>query len=313
LIETTQDEDTRRQAAYSLGKIDPGNRQAIAALIELLSETNDEFTRRVAESLGQIATGNPEAIAALIRILSTTNHKSTSRDVTQSLNKIVQNDQMPSVVSALQHFLCDQTHETNYDLYEYSFEIIWNCAQNLPYPIFYQAWHHQLITPHPEVPETTGVGSTPFTQSLNLADLPKILDARLVETQLIESLQLICIDTSKFIDSDNPALDIYGQFLDKNFPQHPNREPETLAQLKFYWNQLCRDSDKHPILIFYQDPTSPAAQGLSPTFLDALTRFDGTICLITDTPHPTMPSFLPQDPYLIQTIITWLQRTVLEA
>ncbi|MEZ2246833.1 HEAT repeat domain-containing protein [Microcoleus sp.] len=314
LLSTTNDVFTRLKAAENLHKIDPGNPEAIAALIELLSTTNDVFTRRtVAESLGKIDPGNPEAIAALIRILSATTDEDTRRTVVYILNKIVQNDQIPSVVSALQHFLSDTTYETNYDLYERCFEILWNCAQNLPYPTFYQAWHHQLTTPHPEVPETTGVGSTPFTQSLNLADLPKILDARLIETQLIESLQLICIDTSKFIDSDNPALDIYEQFLDQNCPQRPNSEPETLAQLKFYWNQLRRDSDKHPILIFYQDPTSPAAQGLSPTFLNALTRFDGTICLITDTPHPPLQTFSPHDPDLLQTVVNWLKRVHFES
>ncbi|PHX54885.1 signal transduction protein [Tychonema bourrellyi FEM_GT703] len=314
LLSTTNDENIHQRVADSLGKIDPGNPKAIAALIKLLSKTNDEYTCRiVAESLGKIDPGNPEAIATLIEILSATNDDHTRGNVTQSLNKIVQNDQMPSVVSALQQFHCDQTHETNSDLYKNCFEIIWNCAQNIPYATFYQAWHHQLTTPHPEVPETTGVGSTPFTQSLNLADLPNILDARLVETQLIESLQLICIDTSKFIDSHNPALEIYGQFLDQNCPQRPNGEPETLPQLKSYWNQLHRHSDKHPILIFYEDPTSPAAQGLSPTFLEALTRFDGTLCLITDTPHPPLQTFSPHDPDLLQTVVNWLKRVHLES
>ncbi|UNU18152.1 NACHT domain-containing protein [Microcoleus vaginatus PCC 9802] len=224
ILSTTTDEGTRWIVAYSLGEIDPGNPEAIAALIAILSTTNDELTRgRYAGILGKIATGNPEAIAALIELLSTTNDEHTRWEVAESLNKIVQNDQMPSVVSALQQFQCDQTYETNFDLYKYSFEIIWNCAQNLPYPTFYQAWHHQLTTPHPEVPETTGVGSTPFTQSLNLADLPNILDARLADTQLIESVQLICIDTSKFIDTDNPALEIYEQFLDQNCPERPQR------------------------------------------------------------------------------------------
>ncbi|WP_293336684.1 HEAT repeat domain-containing protein [Microcoleus sp. CAWBG58] len=299
-----------------LGEIATGNPEAIAALIEIFSVTDDAHIRlRVPELLGEIAArGNPEALAALIRIISTTNDEyNTPGTVADILNKIVQNDQMPSVVSALQQFQDDSTYETNYALYENSFEIIWNCAQNLPYPTFYQAWHHQLTTPHPEVPETTGVGSTPFTQSLNLADLPNILDARLADTQLIESVQLICIDTSKFIDSDNPALDIYGQFLDKNFPQHPNREPEKLAQLKSYWNQLCRDSDKHLILIFYEGPTSPAAQGLSPTFLNALTRFDGTICLIADTPHPPLQTFSPHDSDLVQSVVNWLERVHLES
>ncbi|WP_422757571.1 hypothetical protein [Microcoleus anatoxicus] len=67
--------------------------------------------------------------------------------------------------------------------------------------------------------------------------------------------------------------------------------------------------DKHPILIFYEDAKP---QGFSQTFLDSLTRFDATICVITDSPHPTIPTFSPQDPHLIQTIMTWLQRTVLE-
>ncbi len=346
LLSTTNDKNTRWRVAEILGKIATGNPEAIAALIQLLSTTNDEDTRwTVAKSLGTIDPGNPEAIAALIEILLATTDDFTCQDRDdlidsldidsldiddlidgletddlileardQSLHKkIVQNDQMPSVVSALQHFLCNTTYETNFKRYKKCYEIIWNCAQNLPYPIFYQAWHHQLTTPHPEVPETTGVGSTPFTQSLNLADLPNILDARLADTQLIESLQLICIDTSKFIDTDNPALDIYGQFLDKNFPQHPNREPETLPQLKSYWNQLRRDSDKHLILIFYEGPTSPATQGLSPTFLNALTRFDGTICLIADTPHPPLQTFSPHDSDLVQSVVNWLKRVHFES
>ena len=153
LFSTTNYEDTRRMVAKSLGKIATGNPEAIAALIRILSTTHDLYTCfSVAKSLGKIDPGNPEAFAALIAILLTTNHKRTRREVAESLNKIVQNDQMPSVISALQHFLCDSTHETNFDLYENCFEIIWNCAQNLPYPIFYQAWHHQLTTPHPEVP-----------------------------------------------------------------------------------------------------------------------------------------------------------------
>ncbi|MEG3844371.1 HEAT repeat domain-containing protein, partial [Microcoleus sp. herbarium14] len=177
LLSTTNDEYTHLEVALSLGEIATGNPDAIAALIQLLSTTNDEGLRcMVALSLGEIDPGNPEAIAALIQLLSTTNYEDTHWTVTKILNKIVQNDQMPSVVSALQklqEFPCGTTYETNSDLYyKSSFEIIWNCAQNLPYPIFYQAWHHQLTTPHPEVPETTGVGSTPFTQSLNLADLP---------------------------------------------------------------------------------------------------------------------------------------------
>ncbi|WP_445301684.1 NACHT C-terminal alpha/beta 1 domain-containing protein [Microcoleus sp. MON1_C1] len=44
--------------------------------------------------------------------------------------------------------------------------------------------------------------------------------------------------------------------------------------------------------------------------MDALTGFDATICLITDSSYPIIPTFSPQDPHLIQSILTWLQRTL---
>ncbi|MCL1470050.1 hypothetical protein LAY57_05095 [Argonema antarcticum A004/B2] len=52
---------------------------------------------------------------------------------------------------------------------------------------------------------------------------------------------------------------------------------------------------------------------MSLLYLDALTRFDATICVIADSPHATIPTFSPQDSHLIQNIMTWLQRTILEA
>ncbi|MCU0542430.1 MAG: HEAT repeat domain-containing protein [Oscillatoriaceae cyanobacterium Prado104] len=331
LINTSQDESIQWQAADSLGKISKDNPVAISALAELINTSQDEFIRwQAADSLGKIDKNNPVAIQVFVKLIKTSKDKnlipicvksleSISKDnseviatlvelirnsgdkyirmqVQDSLGKIMKGKHFTTAVSGLKDCLTSEVYENDLDLYKDCFEIIWNCAQNLPYPIFYQAWHHQLTTPHPEVPETTGVGSTPFTQSLNLADLPKILEARLAETQLIDSVQLICIDTSKFIDPNNPAPDIYEQFLDQNCPERLNGEPETLSQLKSYWNRLRRHSHKPPILIFYEHPTSATAQALSPTFLEALTRFDGTICLI-----------------LLQTVANWVKRVHLES
>ncbi|MBD2484508.1 hypothetical protein H6G57_21095 [Planktothrix sp. FACHB-1365] len=61
--------------------------------------------------------------------------------------------------------------------------------------------------------------------------------------------------------------------------------------------------------MFYEETN---LQGFSQTFLDSLTRFDATVCVITDSPHPAIPSFSPQDPHLIQSIMNWVQRTILE-
>ncbi|MEH2375884.1 HEAT repeat domain-containing protein, partial [Nostoc sp.] len=62
---------TRRQVAYSLGKIDPGNQKAINILVELIGKPRlDDGTRwQAAYSLGKIASGNQKAIDALVELI----------------------------------------------------------------------------------------------------------------------------------------------------------------------------------------------------------------------------------------------------
>ncbi|WP_445243835.1 NACHT C-terminal alpha/beta 1 domain-containing protein [Microcoleus sp. MON1_C5] len=62
---------------------------------------------------------------------------------------------------------------------------------------------------------------------------------------------------------------------------------------------------------FYEDAIA-ATQDFSQTFLHTLTRFDAIICLITDSSHPIIPTFSTQHPHPIQSILTWLQRTLLQ-
>ena len=100
---------------------------------------------------------------------------------------------------------------------------------------------------------------------------------------------------------NNPAADIYLQLVKKHHcPKSTEGTPRTLTELKIYWRLL--DPDKHPILIFYENAIA-ATQCFSQTFLDALTRFDATICLITDSSHPIIPTFSTQDPHPIQSIL----------
>jgi predicted NACHT family NTPase len=127
---------TRRQVAYSLGKIGTGNKIAIAALVQLLQSNNlDNYTRgKVASSLGKIGTGNKNAIAALVQLLQSNNlDDDTRRLIPYSLGQILQNNQYRSkVVKALSsYWLLDGQY----------YDLAWKCAQNMPYPKFYQAWH----------------------------------------------------------------------------------------------------------------------------------------------------------------------------
>ncbi|QDL09141.1 hypothetical protein DP114_15635 [Brasilonema sennae CENA114] len=133
LINTSQDEDTRRDAAYSLGKIAVGNESAIAALVKLIDTSQDEYTRwLVADSLGKIAVGNESAIAALVKLIDTSQDEFTRRQAAESLEKILTTDQMAKVVTALR-----DNSKPNKERYK----VIWHCAQNMSYSDFYQAWH----------------------------------------------------------------------------------------------------------------------------------------------------------------------------
>jgi HEAT repeat protein len=144
-----------------LGKIDPGNQQAIEALVRILDTAEHEWS--AAECLGEIDPGNQQAIEVLVRILDTTEPEFIRRRAAECLGEILQKSQMPSVVSALQHII-DNVGEDDYlDTHGHCYDVLWHCAQNMTYPAFYQAWNQQE-----EVARTT----TPDSQSLNQAGLP---------------------------------------------------------------------------------------------------------------------------------------------
>jgi HEAT repeat protein len=316
ILANTKDKGIRFQSADSLGRIDPGNCKAVAAIIEILENTKHEYTSSISilpalhkqlenflesstalDSLGEIGKGSKNAIHALVKVLEITKAEYARRRATKSLLKIITNDEHRQVVSLLPPHLNTETYKNNFDLFEDCYTVLWNIAQNLPYPDFYRVWH--------DLTENQ-------TCLINLAELPQLLQTQLTESNLHQTLQLLCIDSSKFDNRDNPAADIYLQLIKKHHcPKSTEGTPRTLTELKIYWQLL--DWDKHPILIFYEDPTAPAAKGFSPTFLDALTRFDGTICLIADTPHPLLQTFSPHDPDLLQTVVNWLKRLHLES
>ncbi|MEH1969298.1 NACHT domain-containing protein [Nostoc sp.] len=166
---------TRRQAASSLGKIGTGNEIAIAALVQLLQSTtvDDETRWWAASSLGKIGTGNEIAIAALVQLLqSTTVNKSTRRQAADSLEKIDPGNE--TAIATLMQLLQSTTVDDNsrsqaayrlrkilqnnkhrfevvkalsgyWQLDDANYNVAWECAQNMPYPNFYQAWYHHNI------------------------------------------------------------------------------------------------------------------------------------------------------------------------
>ncbi|QIZ71430.1 NACHT domain-containing protein [Oxynema aestuarii] len=306
IIKNCSDEGIRRQAAASLGEIGQGNPDAIAELLQVIRTTEDEHTRRqVAESLGKIGQGNPDAIAELLQIIRTTEDKDTRRRAAASLGEILTTSQhYAGVVTALKDCLSDEVHQNNFDRFDECYKLIWNCAENLPYPEFYQAWHHPPTTPHPEVEDNTP--ATPFTQQCNLALLPQILN-QAIQTHPV-NCQIICIDGSRFSDPSNPALQIYTTLKKAGCRPSPDGKPRTIADLQAY----CEDDlSEHQIaLIFYEEPTDPPPQGFDIAVLNQLARFSHPpIAVVVPQPLPEcrLPQFLESDPDLMATLLQWLQ------
>ena len=309
VLETTDHENTRWLAAYSLGKIDPGNPQAIAALIRIL-ETTDYYKYsllQAAESFEKIGQGNPQAIAGLIRVLETNDHEITRWRAAESLGKILTTPQQyAGVVSVLKYNLSDEVCQNNFYQFDKCYQLMWNCAANLPYPDFYQAWHNPPTTPHPEVEDTTPVASTPFTQYCNLALLPQSINQAIQSSSHPPNRQIICIDGSRFSDPSNPALQIYTALKQAGCPAINDR-PRTIAELQAY----CEDdlSAEKIALILYEAPTDPPPQEFDIAVLNQLARFSHppiAVVVGDRLPECRLSHFLETAPDLIANILQWL-------
>ena len=309
LTRTSENEFIRLQAADSLWKIDESNPDSIVALTELLHTSGDKNIRYQAENrLGKIDTnrlgvrdeGNPYPIADLTQFILTGEDKSRQETAAFFLTtKMTETQQMKGVVTALKNCLSDETYENDFDRYNNSYKVIWHCAQNLPYPTFYHAWHHPPTTPHPEVPDWQT-----FPQDI----------AREINNQaeLSNQIQLLCIDSKNFINPDNPAAKIYTEMLKQGCPKSEDGTPKTMADLQTYWDLLLMDSEKSFILVFYNS-RGEEATGFSETFVNDLSKFDGNIAIVSENNAHSLAAFSLSQSDLIGAIVRWICQVVWES
>jgi hypothetical protein len=292
------DDDTRREVADSLGDIGHGNQNAIDALVQLLNSPNlDDSTRReVAVSLGKIGQGNQKAINALVQLVISPNLDDyTRKEVAESLNKIDIDKQFGVITALTANFKNPQKIDLNY------YELIWHYAQNMPYPDFYQAWHQDTL------PDSA-------TASLNLANLPQIL-AEAINNQpdLCSQIKLICIDSDKFGNPENPATKIYNEMRLQGCDKSEDSKPKTMAELQDYWDELRIESEI-PLFFIGYDSTALSATptGFSDSFLKALSKFDRAICVVCEQENIPLPTFSPSQPDLVAAVVAWIRRSILE-
>lgn len=322
----------QRQAAASLATIDPGNLSALMALINLLQNGDNESIRlAAAQDLALVGKNNPAVLAALIRVVGTdteaeilrgvvktlaqigSNNREVTQalvglllenpedrvrqDGTQALIKIVPRKLLPTVVYQLRELCARPQGENLAD----HWQIFWYCARQMTYADFYQAWHQTPLA----VSGTSIPGKSSKQRSFFRYSLAQTLQG---ESDPLNGCRIIWIDTSQFLNLDNPSVDIYDQMLDQDCPEFDGAIPDNLSKLRFYWHQLQRKQG-HPLLLLFEQ--------LSPSPLDLeqlwqqLATFHGPIAILGVTPAPktvVLPYFqLRESQTTAADIVAWLQ------
>lgn len=157
VLNIAEDDTYLRIAVGDLGNFAFANPDAIAALTRLIASTEDIYLLlHAAYSLGRIDLGNHTAIYTFIHFIETFKEvdatemyyaeEGRSRRNSQLLNaaselkEILPIDRMWQVVVALKDYISKSKRDSSYR-YEACYNLIWHCAQNMPYLDFFEAWH----------------------------------------------------------------------------------------------------------------------------------------------------------------------------
>jgi HEAT repeat protein/ABC-type oligopeptide transport system ATPase subunit len=295
ILRSDQQENLHIVTMESLGNIAHRNQQVIVNLTKIINSTEDKWVLLGAiDSLGRVDPGNSQAMTTLIQIIESSKDEDILELAVDCLRQILQQEQMIYAVGTLRKYLIDETYDYRFSWFRDCYSVLWECAKNLPYPAFYQAWHHPPITPHPEVLDTTAIGFTALTQTLNLQLLPNELpnyclyldDQPLNAYTLPELSQELC------------------NLIHQHLNQYPIPEANNLPQLKRHLLPLLA---QHPQLTLIFGHAYP-----SDTLLTFCQQLNATlpIAWINDQTIPNLQTFSPQDPNLLEKILNWLNNAI---
>jgi hypothetical protein len=117
-------------------EIASGDSTAVSTLVEILCASDDrDISQGIVMVLGEAASRHIDATKAVIQLLQNTQDEIIAEDTIYFLKKIFKSDLLKVVIEALKDYIEEAE----------VYEIIWHCAQNMPYPDFYQAWHPTSI------------------------------------------------------------------------------------------------------------------------------------------------------------------------
>lgn len=297
-----------------LHKIKQYHAEVITTLLTLLETTKggriggfgtSDIHFELANIVERIEPGHPQIIAKLLTLLKTTEHKYTRHNIVSTLQVIITTkEQQQGIVTALKPILNHEIYKNNFDLFEGCYELLWDCSQNLTYPQFYTAWHHQLTSTHPEAPDNIPVGNTILTQSIENQITPNF--SQLQPTPQTYPLPINIQSLTDETDSIAICQELCTQIYYLALPDTDIPTANNFAELKRHILTAKRLLQKrHLALILHECTPHPTLIACCRKIADANLGFH--IAWIADTPlDAPLRGFPPQQPNLINAIQTWI-------
>jgi hypothetical protein len=134
-----------RQFARFIDLNSDDNSLLMENLNKLLNLGRNNFNRSlIAHAMGEICGENFNIYNALMKIMYASKEGNVLQSASFCLIDILQSQIYPLAVNNLKECI-NQKEEDSFQFVRriYCFEVIWHCAQSMPYPVFYQAWHQQ--------------------------------------------------------------------------------------------------------------------------------------------------------------------------
>ncbi|MEG5046545.1 NACHT C-terminal alpha/beta 1 domain-containing protein [Microcoleus sp. B4-C1] len=297
----------------AIAKIKQTNFEVIDKMIEIIQISKDNILRHICiEILFKIeALSKQSIIEKLVNLIVDLKDNQIQLCVAAQLKQITHKAQLQRLVFGLKDYVEDAVAKSDCNLYIIAYSLLWHCANHLSYTEFYDACCVQPSCTDLETLENISVANSSTARHLKLVEQLSVLQSAVSHNEELDrAVQLICIDGSEFNPPDNPATDIYIQMVEQGCPARQEGTPTTMPLLKAYWRLNLRNLEKRVALVFYN---SKIDREFSEPFLTALSAFGGTIAIITDRPCDNVKRISPNHPNLIDAVLKWLHRSILEA
>jgi len=297
----------------AIAKIKQTNFEVIEKMIEIIKINKDDILRHICiEILFKIERLSEQSIVdKLVNLIAQLKDSQIQWLVAAELKQITHKAQLQRLVFGLKDYVEDAVAKLHKDLYIIAYSVLWHCANHLSYTEFYDACCVQPSCTDLEALENISIANSYTAQHLNIVEQLSVLQSAVSHNEELDrAVQLICIDGSEFNPLDNPATDIYIQMVEQGCPERQEGTPTTMPLLKAYWRLNLRNLEKRVALVFYN---SKIDREFSEPFLTALSAFGGTIAIITDRPCDNVKRISPNHPNLIDAVLKWLHRSILEA